>query len=355
MVVGPRAEADGVAAAVLALANSYGYPVVADAASNLRWNRAGGAVVCHADVWLRSTALSGALRPELVLRLGGGLTSKRLGQWLDASGAETVLLTETDAVVDPAHSARLILTGDLLATCRALTASTSAAPRRAPWAEAYLQADALTEAALAQAFAEAGPLTEPQLAHAVVSSLPEGARLVVASSMPIRDVDSFAPSSAKPIRVLSNRGINGIDGTLSTALGVAASSHAPTVAFLGDLAFLHDIGGLLIARRAAVPLTVVVANNDGGGIFSFLPVARVGEAFEPLFGTPHGLDFAHAGRLFGAHHTRVETAAQLSRAVEAGLAGGLHLVEARLPPRAANVALHQQLTERAARAAEAGR
>lgn len=354
VVVGPRAEADGVAAAVLALANSYGYPVVADVASNLRW-RGPGAVVGHADVWLRSTALSAALRPELVLRLGGGLTSKRLGQWLDASGAETVLLTETDAVVDPAHSARLVLTGDLLATCTALTASSAAAPHRTPWAEAFLQADARADAALAQAFAEPGPLTEPQLAHAVVSSLPEGARLVVASSMPIRDVESFSPSSAKAIRVLSNRGINGIDGTLSTALGVAASSKAPTVALLGDLAFLHDLGGLLIARRSSLPLTVVVANNDGGGIFSFLPVAGVGEPFELLFGMPHGLDFAHAGRLFGAHHTRVETVAELSRALEAGLEGGLHLVEARLPPRAANVALHQALAERAARAAEGGR
>ena len=99
--------------------------------------------------------------------------------------------------------------------------------------------------------------------------------------MPIRDVDTFAPASAARIRVLANRGINGIDGTVSTALGVAAASGAPTVVLLGDLALLHDLGGLLIARRSAIPLTVVVANNDGGGIFSFLPVARVGEAFEP--------------------------------------------------------------------------
>ncbi len=350
MVVGPRAAQDGLAPAVLALANSYGYPVLADAASNLRWSGA-GPVVGHADVLLRSVSLQHTLRPELVLRLGGGLTSKRLGQWLDTSGAETVLLVEDDAVVDSAHRARLLLSGDLAATCVALTAS--APPRRAPWAEAFLGADARADAVLADAFAAPGPLSEPQLAHQVVSSLPDGGRLVVASSMPIRDVEAFAPSAAARIRVLANRGLNGIDGTVSTALGVAAASGAPTVVLLGDLAFLHDLGGLLIAQRSGIPLTVVVANNDGGGIFSFLPVSGVGEAFEPLFATPHGLALEHAGALFGAHFSRVERAAELAKALEAGRKGGLHLVEARLPARAANVELHQALGERAARAAEA--
>jgi 2-succinyl-5-enolpyruvyl-6-hydroxy-3-cyclohexene-1-carboxylate synthase len=350
VVVGPRAEWDGVAAAVLALAASYGYPVLADAASNLRW-RGTGAVVGHADLLLRSSSLAESLRPELVLRLGGGLTSKRLGQWLDASGAETVLLAEGDAVVDAAHRARLVLVGELLASCTALTAASP--PKRGPWAEAFLKAEARAEAELRAAFARPGPLSEPQLAYQLMASLPDGARLVVASSMPIRDVESFAPGSAARVRVLSNRGLNGIDGTLSTALGVAAASGEPTVVLLGDLAFLHDIGGLLIARRNSIPLTVVVANNDGGGIFSFLPVAAVGEPFEPLFATPHGVELAHAGRLYGAHTVRVQTAAELTRAMTEALRGGLHLIEARLPPRSANVALHQTLGEAVARAVEA--
>jgi 2-succinyl-5-enolpyruvyl-6-hydroxy-3-cyclohexene-1-carboxylate synthase len=349
VVVGPRAEADGVAAAVLTLANCYGYPVVADAASNVRWSGT-GPVVGHADVLLRSEALATALRPQLVLRLGGGLTSKRLSQWLDASDAETVLLSEDDSLVDAAHRARMVLAGDLAWTCAALGAPTP--QRRTPWAEAFFAADARADAALAEAFALPGPLTEPQLAHLVVSSLPDGARLVVASSMPIRDVEAFAPASAARIRVLANRGINGIDGTLSTALGVAAASGAPTVVLLGDLAFLHDLGALLIARRSGIPLTVVVANNDGGGIFSFLSIAAVGKAFEPLFGTPHGLELEHAASLFGARFSRATTAADVSTALAAGLKGGLHLVEARLPARAANVELHQALGERAARAAE---
>ncbi len=349
LVVGPRGASDGLAAAVFALATSYGYPVVADAASNVRW-RGAGRVVAHADVLLRSDALRGALRPELVLRLGGGLTSKRLSQWLDESGARTVLLSEDDSPVDAAHRASLLLGGDVVGTCAALTAP--AAPRRAAWAEAWYAADARADAFLAEAFASSGPLTEPQLAHRLVSCLPEGGCLVLASSMPIRDVDTFAPSHAARLRVLANRGVNGIDGALSTALGAAATNAVPTVVLLGDLAFLHDLGGLLIARRSRIPLTVVVANNDGGGIFSFLPVAGVGASFEPLFATPHGLELSHAAALFGAHHVRVKSAAELAVALRAGLQGGLHLVEAELPGRAANVALHQDLGERAARAAE---
>jgi 2-succinyl-5-enolpyruvyl-6-hydroxy-3-cyclohexene-1-carboxylate synthase len=351
VVVGPRAPSEGLAGAVRALATSYGFPVLADAASNVRW-APGHATVAHADLLLRNLNFAEAMRPEWVLRMGGGLTSKRLGQWLDESAAETVLLTEDDTLIDPAHRAALVLRGELRETCTALTAPT--APRRSAWADAFLEADARVDAALAVAFASQAALTEPQLAHALVSALPEGARLVVASSMPIRDVDSFGPSRAAHLGVFSNRGVNGIDGTVSTALGIAAASGAPTVALTGDLAFLHDLGSLLIARRSAVPLTLVVANNDGGGIFSFLPVAGVGASFEPLFGTPHGVDLAHAAALFGADFRRVGDAAELTSALAAGVRGGLHLVEARLPDRAANVALHRALGECAARAAGGG-
>jgi len=352
VVVGPRARADAVPAAVRALAASYGYPVVADAASNVRWGP-GPRAVAHADLLLRSEPFARAMRPELVVRLGGGLSSKRLTQWLDASGAETLLLAEEEEVVDPAHAAALLLGGDLAETCAALTGPE--APRRTPWADAFRAADARVETALAAAFAAEQGLSEPQLAHRLVSALPAGACLVVASSMPIRDVDAFAPARAEEIRVFANRGVNGIDGTVSTALGIAAASGAPTAVLLGDLALLHDLGGLVAARASGVPLALVVANNDGGGIFSFLPIASVGASFEPLFATPQGVDLAAAGALARARFTRVEDAGQLSRALEAGLSGGLHLVEARVPDRAANVELHRVLGERAARAAEAER
>jgi 2-succinyl-5-enolpyruvyl-6-hydroxy-3-cyclohexene-1-carboxylate synthase len=167
--------------------------------------------------------------------------------------------------------------------------------------------------------------------------------------MPVRDVDGFAPSGGVPLRVLANRGANGIDGIVSSAVGVSAASGRPTVLLTGDLAFLHDVGGLLTARRCGVPLTVVVVNNDGGGIFSFLPVAKATEHFESLFGTPHGVDLSHAAALYGARFWRPTTLADFFEAMVAGLKGGLHLVEVRTD-RASNVDVHRQLFARMAAA-----
>ena len=352
VVVGPRSGADDLPAAVRALAASYGYPLVADAASNVRWAR-GSRAVAHADLLLRSASLAGGLRPDVVVRLGGGVTSKRLAQWLDASGAETLLLADQDDVVDPGHSASLVLSGDVAETCAALTAPVP--PRTTPWADALSAADARVAGALEEGFAALGGFTEPELAYRLVAGLPEGTRLVVASSMPIRDVDAFAASRPEEIRVFSNRGVNGIDGTVSTALGISAAGLAPTVVFLGDLALLHDLGGLLVAQRSGVPLTLVVANNHGGGIFSFLPIASAGAPFEPLFATPHAVDLAAAAALAGARFVRVDAAAAFTEALAESLRGGLHLIEVRVPDRAANVGVHRMLADRAAAAAEGAR
>jgi 2-succinyl-5-enolpyruvyl-6-hydroxy-3-cyclohexene-1-carboxylate synthase len=149
------------------------------------------------------------------------------------------------------------------------------------------------------------------------------------------------------LRVLANRGANGIDGIVSSALGVAAASGRPTVLLTGDLAFLHDVGGLLTASRHQVPLTVVVVNNDGGGIFSFLPIAKATDQFEALFGTPHGVDLSHAAALYGGRFHRPESASALRTAVQQGLEGGLHLIEVRTD-RTRNVEEHRRLFSRMA-------
>jgi len=172
--------------------------------------------------------------------------------------------------------------------------------------------------------------------------------------MPIRDVDAFAPTPPGPVRVLANRGLNGIDGNVSTALGIAAASGAPTVALVGDLAFLHDLGALVHARRSALSLTIVVVNNDGGGIFSFLPIAGTTPRFEALFGTPHGTDLSAAAALGGARFTRAGTPAELAAALEDSGRPGLRIIEARVVDRASNVEVHHALGAAVARALEEG-
>ena len=152
----------------------------------------------------------------------------------------------------------------------------------------------------------------------LAAALPDGAIVYVSNSMPVRDLDSFLPVSQRPLRVLANRGANGIDGMVSSGLGAAVSQRQPVVLLTGDLAFLHDVGALLMARRHEVNLTIVVFDNDGGGIFSLLPIAKQAdpEIFETHFRTPHGADLEPMARAFGAAFTRVTSWEHLRTAVK---------------------------------------
>ena len=358
IVCGPRDLDDGLPAAVAQLAARLGYAVIAEPASQVRYALPDS--IAHADSIVRALEAARRLRPDAIVRIGGGLTSKALQAFLDESFAYTICLSDDGAVHDPQHRAALVLVGNAAATCAALAASLEKGPASEPakepgqsrarsFAQEFAEADALARAALDRAFDDAaGALTEPAIAREV--ALGAGEQLFVSSSMPVRDLDSFAARGAPGLRVLANRGANGIDGIVSTALGAAAASGKRTTLLTGDLALLHDSGGLLAARRLGVPLTIVVVNNDGGGIFSFLPVAAATPRFEELFGTPHGLDLAHLAALAGAHFARPTTAPALRAALRD--ASGLSLIELRTDRRA-NVEVHRALHARVAAALEA--
>jgi len=177
----------------------------------------------------------------------------------------------------------------------------------------------------------------------VAAVLPPGATLVASSSMPVRDVEWFA-APRLGLRVLANRGANGIDGVTSTALGVAAAGPGPTAALLGDLAFLHDSGALLGAAAGPAAVALVVVDNDGGGIFSFLPQAHqfAADRFERLLGTPHGLDLAALAAVHGIEVAAPASLDEVGPAVTWAVAGGVRMVHLRTDRRA-NVELHRQL------------
>ena len=165
--------------------------------------------------------------------------------------------------------------------------------------------------------------------------------------MPVRDLDTFFWSGEQRIRFLGNRGANGIDGIVSSALGAsaAAAQHEPTVLVLGDLSFFHDLNGLLAARLHQLDLTIVLINNDGGGIFSFLPQAMYPDHFEQLFGTPTGLDFRLAVEMYGGQFEKVTSWEQFRKAVSRSLnTGGLHVLEVPTE-RTSNAKMHRQLWE----------
>jgi 2-succinyl-5-enolpyruvyl-6-hydroxy-3-cyclohexene-1-carboxylate synthase len=217
-----------------------------------------------------------------------------------------------------------------------------AGERNDAWLAAWRTADERATEAIERSLAESLPLSEPAVARELGQRLGEDTTVWVASSMPVRDVEAFFPVRDDGPRVLANRGANGIDGTVSSALGAAATGER-VVLLIGDVALAHDLGGLLAARRHDLTITIVLLDNDGGGIFEFLPIAGEGEAYVEHVATPHGLDFAHAAALFGCDHVVVASLDDLRRALDAPL-DRTRIVLVRTD-RAENRALHARIAE----------
>jgi 2-succinyl-5-enolpyruvyl-6-hydroxy-3-cyclohexene-1-carboxylate synthase len=328
-------------AAVEAFGAATGYPVLADP---LGGARGGSAAIAHYDALLRDESFAAARRPDLVVRVGDLPTSKPLRQWLAGLEATQVALDPDGAWQDPDAVVDLSLGLDPSSTLNAL----ANLARRTPdpdWLQGWRDADAAAARAIDLTLGE--ELSEPRVAAELGTLLPPQAILFVASSMPIRDVETFFPARDDAPRVLSNRGANGIDGLVSSAYGAAASRLGPVVLLIGDVALAHDLGGLLAGARHGIPLTIVVLDNGGGGIFDFLPVATQTDVFEEHVATPTGLDLAKAADLYGARHVPVATLDDLRE----GLAEseGTTILHARTD-RAANVALHRRVWEAVAEA-----
>jgi 2-succinyl-5-enolpyruvyl-6-hydroxy-3-cyclohexene-1-carboxylate synthase len=280
-------------ASVLALGRRLGWPVLADHRSGCR---AEDQAVAHFDALVRVPAIADN-RPDVAIRFGEAPASKVLGQWLAGDDVTVVAALSRCRWIDPDRRADLVVEQGGLA--REVLARIPADYRPAPDAERWARADRVAARAVADRLGAYPYPTEPGVARAVVGGLATGATLVVASSMPIRDVEWFGPNR-RDIRVLANRGANGIDGLVATATGVALTG-APTTLLVGDVAFLHDSSSLIGLAGRPVDLTIVVVDNDGGGIFSFLPQASSVDpaSFETLFGTPHGTDLVALCRAHG--------------------------------------------------------
>ncbi len=308
------------------VAAQAGVPLLADPQSGAR---RGPAAIAHYDLILRDPPST--LGPDTVVRVGELPTSKPLRTWVASLGqARHVSLVPDPAWSDPASRVSDRHTGALATLIEGLTPG----PVDPGWLAAWREADRHAAEAIDATLAPAG-LSEPLVARTLGAELPAEATLFVASSMPIREIEEFAGVRDTPPRVLANRGANGIDGTVSSAFGAAAVTGGPVVLLIGDVALLHDLGGLLAARRTGLELTIVLLNNDGGGIFHFLPIAGQ-DAFAEHVATPHGVDFAHAAALFGFAHRPVGDLEGLRAALAAG---GNTLIEVRTD-RAENRRLH---------------
>lgn len=345
IVCGPG-DAPGLAAAATALSAASGYPILADPLSGVRFGPHDRASIIDAyDPFLRDEETAQALQPDAVIRVGALPTSKPLQQLLLARPDRMHVVIDAGTPRDPSHLATSYLLGDPTATLSELARSvaTLGRPGDHEWIDAWKAADRASGAAIASTLAGEDDPFEGRAVSEVAALLPEGATLVVGNSMPIRDVDAFVRGDRRRLRIVSNRGANGIDGVVSTALGAAAVGDGPIVLIVGDLSFWHDLNGLLAATKFDLSATVVVLNNDGGGIFSFLPQAEVLDTptFESLFGTPTGLDVAAAARLFEASHARPGDWDAFRREICHAIGGhGLNVIEL-MTDRNRNVAQHR--------------
>lgn len=308
---------EALAEAVTRLARESGWPILAEPTSGLRCGEHDRSqVVAHYDVALRDAAFAQRMRPDLVLRIGDMPTSKPLRGWL--AGADQVVVDPHAAWNEPTRTAETLLHADPVRTCDALASAIEVRGTSADsgWAGLWRDADALVSGA----FAESPEGFEARAYAGIEDALPDDALVWVSSSMPIRYVESYFPSSPKAIRFLSNRGANGIDGVVASAAGAARASGRPTFVLIGEIALLHDVGGLLAARRAGIDLTIVCVNNGGGGIFDFLPVAEHADAvtYESHVATATDVDLAALAALAGLPHRLATSPTDLAGALTAG-------------------------------------
>jgi 2-succinyl-5-enolpyruvyl-6-hydroxy-3-cyclohexene-1-carboxylate synthase len=328
----PLAQGDG-RDAILELARRTGFPLLAESTSQVRFggDRAGVVECGPFDAVLAGRAFRDA--PDLVLQFGAPPTSSTYAD-LCANGRAERVVVAPHGWNDPESSAALLVAADPVLFARALARELPSPGRQSVWSQAFARAATVAEKLADRAIADA-PLSEGAIARAVVDSSPEGALLVVGNSTPVRDLDVFCPPSEKVLGVVHQRGVSGIDGIVSGAAGAASRAGRPVAVLLGDLALLHDLGGLGLAAKADGPLAIVVVQNGGGRIFEQLPVAGRIEAglFERCFATRQDVRFEHAAAAFGVPYAHATTASALDAALGAAWKRhGATLIEAVAQP-----------------------
>jgi 2-succinyl-5-enolpyruvyl-6-hydroxy-3-cyclohexene-1-carboxylate synthase len=323
------------------LARASGFPILAEPTSQLRCGpHDRSCVVATYDLLLRDEHFARSVVPDLVLRFGEMPTSKPLRSWLSASGADQIVIDPYGGWNEPTNRAAAILRADPTELAAGWATRLEKEERPAP--QRWLDAERAAREALDSSPA-GDEISEPALHRALGRVHRDGDLVYTASSMPIRDQETFLPAGEADVTFLCNRGANGIDGLISSGIGAAHAGGKPTTIVTGDLGLLHDVGGLAAMRDVTAPVRIVVIDNNGGGIFGFLPQAEAlgNEEFEALLGTPKGVDVAKAAQLFDLFHQRLESLADLPDA----LAAGTGLIEVRTDRRI-NVEAHRGLARR---------
>ncbi len=342
--------------AITELAWKLGYPLLTDALSGLRCGPHDRSLVIDSyDAFIRDGELAESLAPELVIRLGALPVSKPLTQYLEKhKQARHILVDENNDWRDPFRLTSQLFQVSPALFCESLSPALHVGRSDGEWSRRWRRIAGSSRDALDDALEECGEMFEGKVFSRLAALLPDDTVLFAGNSMPIRDMDTFFPSTRRSIQFMANRGASGIDGVVSSALGVAAVSQKKVVLVLGDISLYHDMNGLLAAKAHGLNATIIVLNNNGGGIFSFLPQADYRDVFETYFGTPHGLTFGAAAEMYGLDYSLADDWDTFDRSVLESLSGeGVALIEAP-GDRERNVMLHRRMWEAVSEKIKAG-
>jgi len=312
LLAGPAqpCEPEAYCRAIAQLSRSLGYPVLAEGLSPLRnYAALNPHLITTYDLILRNPILAEKLAPQTVIRIGEMPTSKQLRTWLETAQPRQWVIDPGEGNLDPlhGHTTHLRMTVETLAKIVPPPVAANS-----PYLDLWLTAEVQTRRALDETMGAIARMFEGKAAWILSRVLPVGTPLFISSSMPVRDVEFFWRASDRQIRPYFNRGANGIEGSLSTALGMAHCNQ-PGVMLTGDLALLHDTNGFLLQQHFVGHLTIVLINNNGGGIFEMLPIAQFDPPFETFFATPQTIDFPRLCATYGVQHEPITTWEQLEQ------------------------------------------
>lgn len=349
IVAGPQ-DNTALTALLHKLTKRLGWPLLADPLSQIRSHQ----TINNYDAFLRLPRFRDKLKPDLILRFGAPSISKPLNQYLERyTEARLLVVDGAEDWREPSARAAQIIWADPLTLCQDLLGILPQTNDNCDWADEWRDIANLTAKTLAAKFEQNQELFEGQVFAELGQLLPNNSTLFVGNSMPVRDLDTFFNPEQQTVQVLCNRGANGIDGVVSSALGASAGLSAkgrdtlesPLVLVIGDISFYHDMNGLLAAKLHQLNATIILLNNDGGGIFSFLAQSSYPEYFEQLFGTPHGLDFKPAAQMYGAQYNQPENWSDFRQICSTAFkSAGLKIIEVKTN-RERNVSQHRQLWE----------